>query len=284
MRADSDQHENLRLDGPAPVGRISRLLHLLPVRVAQLREELRVLQFIERRLGALDNENRPRSPQRDHPLAGLELADVDVDGAGRGDGGRVRIHLVDERPDRRRDADRSQSPRRQKQEVPLRDRGASMAFRSRVGTHRHSAPLQTNKRALDPNHGRMKLNGASAFVYPPPSPLATPRSPQTLLALDFAWRLDDDPAGVEIDAWRDAFRKRQKQSSPPPAGAISRTSPAPWFAEQRHGQAASSASTASSPGPGPRSRIRPRWATATGHDGRRFPRPSRPPRPRGQCR
>src|ERR1700722_12068637 len=43
--ADPDEHENLGLDGPAPVGGVSRLLVLLRIRVAQLTEKFRVFQF-----------------------------------------------------------------------------------------------------------------------------------------------------------------------------------------------------------------------------------------------
>jgi hypothetical protein len=58
----------------------------------------------------------------------------------------------------------------------------------------------------------MNSTARAPFVYPPPSPLATPRSPRTLVALDFARAFDDDPPGVEIDAQRDGFGERQKQS------------------------------------------------------------------------
>ena len=135
--ADADDHQNLRFDRTAPVGCVGRLLRLLGVRIAQAVEELGIFELLERRPRPLDDEHRPRRPQRHDPLAGLKLLDVDIDRAGRGDRGRVRIHLVDERPDRRRGSDRSQRPGHQKEEIPLRNRGAPMAFRGRLGTHRH---------------------------------------------------------------------------------------------------------------------------------------------------
>src|ERR1700722_7188314 len=59
-----------------------------------------------------------------------------------------------------------------------------------------------------------ELNGASAFVYPPPLPLATPRWLQRLVVLDFARGFDDNPPGSEIDARRNTFGKRKKQGFP----------------------------------------------------------------------
>src|ERR1700722_4128241 len=67
-----------------------------------------------------------------------------------------------------------------------------------------------------PNHRRrMNSTARAPFVYPPPSPLATPRSPRTLVVLGFPRRFDDDPAGVEIDAQRNGFCEREKQGFPP---------------------------------------------------------------------
>src|SRR5580698_453936 len=127
MGANADEHEDLGLDGPAPVGCVSRLLVLLRIRVAQLTEKLRILQFIKRRLRPFNDEHRPRRPERDHALARLKRADVDVDRTSRGDRGGVPVHLVDKRPERGCDADRRQRPGRQKEEIPLRYRVAPMA-------------------------------------------------------------------------------------------------------------------------------------------------------------
>ena len=105
MGADPDQDEKLRPDRAAPVGRVVGLLARGRIGVGEQRQMGGIAQRVERRLRPVDDEHRPRTPQHDHLLAGLDLAEVDVDRPGGGLGRRVGVHLVDQRPQRRRRAD-----------------------------------------------------------------------------------------------------------------------------------------------------------------------------------
>ena len=94
------------------------------------------MQFVQRGLRPVDDENRSRGPEGDEPLPLLDLADVDVDRAGRRDRRRVGIHLVDEWPDRRGDADRADRAGRQIEKIAARRLGGrgSRGVRGRMSS------------------------------------------------------------------------------------------------------------------------------------------------------
>jgi len=85
-----------------------------------------------------------------------------------------------------------------------------MAFRSRLGTHRHEARL-LERTAGNPENAGAKRGAAHTRIYPPRAPLATARALRLNFVFDFARRLDDDPPGVEVDRRGDPAGERQEQ-------------------------------------------------------------------------
>ena len=120
MGADADQDAVFRLERAVPVGGVRRLLRLRGIRIGQQRDHLLALHRIERLLRTMEDEDRPLPPA-DHDLRiFLDLADVEIDRpAGRERGG-VGIHLVDQRHQGRRGADRADRRSGDEEEIAAR--------------------------------------------------------------------------------------------------------------------------------------------------------------------
>ena len=133
MGAHPDQYQEFRLDRAMPVGRVVGLLARGRIGIGEQREKRGRLQGVERLLGAVDDEYRPRGPQHDDLLAGLELADVDLDRSGGRLRLRVGVHLVD--------SGHSAPPRRPRRPPRWRCRGSRGASaRPRRGQANASKP------------------------------------------------------------------------------------------------------------------------------------------------
>ena len=100
-----------------PVDGVGRLLPLLGIGVGEARDELRIPQLVERRLGAVDDEHRLAAPHHDDLLPRLQLTEVDVDRLTGGHRGSVGIHLINQRPYRRGDADGADRARRKVEKI-----------------------------------------------------------------------------------------------------------------------------------------------------------------------
>jgi len=109
MRADADHDTELRLYRTVPVGRIRRLLHLLGIWIGEQRGHLAALHQVEDLLGAVEHEDGTL-PQRITTCwpSGILLISRSTGPPAASVGG-VGIHLVDERHQGRRRADRPDS-------------------------------------------------------------------------------------------------------------------------------------------------------------------------------
>ncbi|OJW63918.1 MAG: hypothetical protein BGO65_04665 [Afipia sp. 64-13] len=97
MRADADKDAIFGIGGAMPVFRVRRLLGLLGVRVGKPRDQLRILQDLQEFRRPSGDENRVILPAHHDLLAGLQLAEIEVDGASGGERRRIRVHLGEHR-------------------------------------------------------------------------------------------------------------------------------------------------------------------------------------------
>src|SRR5882672_10687685 len=116
MGTDADHHQPFRLLDTLRIG----------LRIAQLGDVDR-LCFLDLFRRAVAHEDRLAAPEHCDRLADLDMADVDFGGGQRQRIGR-RIHLIDERPGKRGNADGGYRTRGQEEEVPSRP----LAMRTRA--------------------------------------------------------------------------------------------------------------------------------------------------------
>src|SRR5437867_3626965 len=111
MRADADQ------DLPLLMARLDALLVGLGVRQARNVDAARLVDLL---LGPMADVDRLAAPEHLDDLPLGDRPEIDLDRRARCDGGSIRVHLRNQRPDGRRGADRTGRSSRDVQEVAAR--------------------------------------------------------------------------------------------------------------------------------------------------------------------
>jgi hypothetical protein len=87
------------------------------LRIGELRDQRRLLQLFQHRIGAAHDEDRPAAPAHDHLLARRHAGQIEINRRAGGERRGIGIHLIDQRHERRGYADTGYRRRRDIQEI-----------------------------------------------------------------------------------------------------------------------------------------------------------------------